>query len=149
VRLWNRLKEAVIFLIGGFLVVPSDGVEFNHVMVYVSDVSKSLNFYQGLLGFDLLEKSENYARLKSPSGRSTIALHRADDVQAGKGITLYFETRNLDKFCNSLSRKGANFTQMPKVMPWGWKHAYLSDPDGYTISLYWAGPKRLKISRQK
>ena len=27
---------------------------------------------------------------------------------------------------------------MPKDMPWGWRHAYLNDPDGHEISLYWA-----------
>jgi hypothetical protein len=27
------------------------------------------------------------------------------------------------------------------MMPWGWRHAYLNDPDGHEISLYWAGEK--------
>ena len=35
-------------------------------------------------------------------------------------------------------------TQPPKLMPWGWKHAYLNDPDGHEISLYWAGRKRFQ-----
>ena len=29
-------------------------------------------------------------------------------------------------------------------MPWGWRHAYLNDPDGQEISLYWAGENRMK-----
>ena len=29
-------------------------------------------------------------------------------------------------------------------MPWGWRHAYLNDPDGHEISLYWAGENRMK-----
>ena len=29
------------------------------------------------------------------------------------------------------------------MMPWGWRHAYLDDPDGHEISLYWAGPNRM------
>jgi hypothetical protein len=29
----------------------------------------------------------------------------------------------------------------------GWKHAYLDDPDGHEVSLYWAGAKRLKKSK--
>jgi len=33
---------------------------------------------------------------------------------------------------------------MPKRMPWGWDHAYLDDPDGHEVSLYWAGTKRLR-----
>jgi hypothetical protein len=27
---------------------------------------------------------------------------------------------------------------LPEVMPWGWKHAYLDDPDGHEVSLDWA-----------
>ena len=33
---------------------------------------------------------------------------------------------------------------MPRMMPWGWRHAYLNDPDGHEISLYWAGENRRK-----
>lgn len=25
-----------------------------------------------------------------------------------------------------------------------WRHAYLAEPDGHELSLYWAGDKRLK-----
>ena len=30
------------------------------------------------------------------------------------------------------------------MMPWGWRHAYLNDPDGHEISLCWAGENRMK-----
>jgi uncharacterized glyoxalase superfamily protein PhnB len=59
-------------------------------------------------------------------------------------IVLYFETRNLDRLCAALVRKGVKFSQTPKMMPWGWKHAYLNDPDGREISLCWAGKKRFE-----
>jgi len=32
-------------------------------------------------------------------------------------------------------------------MPWGWKHAYLDDPDGHEVSVYTAGAKRLRKQR--
>jgi hypothetical protein len=32
-------------------------------------------------------------------------------------------------------------------MPWGWEHAYLNDPDGHEVSLYWAGDKRFRKSK--
>jgi hypothetical protein len=35
-------------------------------------------------------------------------------------------------------------TKLPRMMPWGWRHAYLNDPDGHEISLYWAGENRMK-----
>jgi hypothetical protein len=31
---------------------------------------------------------------------------------------------------------------LPQDMPWGWRHAYLKDPDGHPLSLYRAGASR-------
>jgi hypothetical protein len=39
------------------------------------------------------------------------------------------------------------FTQGPQRMAWGWDHAYLTDPDGHELSLYFAGPARLRATR--
>jgi uncharacterized glyoxalase superfamily protein PhnB len=63
---------------------------------------------------------------------------------ATEGLRLYFEVKGLDTFCRTLRRKGVRIDQMPKDMPWGWKHAYLRDPDGHEISLYWAGQARFR-----
>ena len=60
------------------------------------------------------------------------------------GLRLYFEVNGLEAFCKALDRKGVKLDKMPKQMPWGWKHAYLRDPDGHEISLYWAGKARLR-----
>ena len=35
------------------------------------------------------------------------------------------------------------------MMPWGWRHAYLNDPEGHEISLYWAGEQRMQKSVMK
>jgi hypothetical protein len=35
------------------------------------------------------------------------------------------------------------------MMPWGWRHAYLNDPDGHEISWYWAGENRMKKTVMK
>jgi catechol 2,3-dioxygenase-like lactoylglutathione lyase family enzyme len=55
-------------------------LEFNHAMVYVKDVSNSLEFYADLLGFKPVELFHYhgacvYARLRSPLGSGTVALH--------------------------------------------------------------------------
>jgi catechol 2,3-dioxygenase-like lactoylglutathione lyase family enzyme len=126
---------------------------FNHAMVYSRDVAASMRFYVDLLGFELLEEVQGpgvpvYARLKAPQGEGTIALHLlapGEELHTG-GVRLYFEVKNLDRFCQRLEKAGAHFSQPPKLMPWGWKHAYLDDPDGHEVSLYSAGAKRLKRS---
>ena len=132
---------------------PASTLVFNHAMVYSRDVASSLSFYAGQLGFRLLENFQYqgrtvYARLKSPRGNATLALHQlapGDELHTG-GVRLYFEVKDLDRYCDSLESAGLRFSQKPKQMPWGWKHAYLDDPDGHEVSLYWAGAKRFRAS---
>ena len=128
-----------------------DKLSFNHAMVYVKDVQRALDFYRDLLGFRLVDEFRHegkavYARLRAPGGDGTIALHMAGPGTplASEGVRLYFEIRELDDFCRKLQAKHFYITQMPRLMPWGWRHAYLNDPDGHEISLYWAGENRMK-----
>jgi catechol 2,3-dioxygenase-like lactoylglutathione lyase family enzyme len=126
---------------------------FNHAMIYVKDVERALRFYDDLMGFKLIEDfryegTPVYARLRAPGGDGTIALHQAGPGASlvSEGVRLYFEVRDLDDFCRKLQQKGFYITQMPRMMEWGWRHAYLNDPDGHEISLYWAGENRMKKS---
>ena len=129
---------------------------FNHAMVYSKDVPAALRFYAGQLGLEILEEfpAHNtivYARLRAPGGEGTIALHMlppGEELHTG-GVRLYFEIRNLDRFCKHLQLAGVKFSKPPKVMPWGWTHAYLDDPDGHEVSLYWAGAKRLRKAKKE
>jgi catechol 2,3-dioxygenase-like lactoylglutathione lyase family enzyme len=125
-------------------------IDFNHVLIYVSDVKRAVRFYRDRLGFQIIEEEKGYARLRSPRSNSTIGLHhlrgRKRPSQRQGGITLYFEVKNLDQLCRKLASEGVKIGQMPEDMPWGWRHAYLRDPDGHELSLYWAGKKRFQKS---
>ena len=129
----------------------SPALTFNHAMVYVRDLAPALRFYVDLLGFKVLEQfPPHYARIRSARGQTTIALHACEPGRAlpeTDGVRLYFETRELDRVCKKLEAAGVRFLQRPKIMPWGWKHAYLNDPDGHELSLYWAGAKRLQRTK--
>lgn len=130
---------------------PGAQLTFNHAMIYCKDVQRALDFYRGWMGFKLLEdfKYEGkvvYARMHAPGGDGTIALHQAGPGASvtSDGVRLYFEVRELDDFCRRLQKRGFYFTQLPTMMPWGWRHAYLNDPEGHEISLYWAGENRMQ-----
>ena len=127
------------------------GVTFNHAMVYVREMVPALHFYAELIGLKVLEEFQwqgrtVYARLRAPQGEGTVALHLAEPGKPveSPGVRLYFEVKALEDFCKKLEAGGAVLTQQPKVMPWGWKHAYLNDPDGHEVSLYRAGAKRFQ-----
>ena len=133
------------------ILCPEDKLTFNHAMIYAKDVQRVLDFYREWLGFKLIEDFRYegrpvYARLRAPGGDGTIALHQAGPGAsvASDGVRLYFEVRDLDDFCRRLQRRGFYFTQLPTMMPWGWRHAYLNDPEGHEISLYWAGENRMQ-----
>ena len=131
--------------------VVGEKLTFTHAMVYAADVQRALGFYREMLGFKLVDEFRHegipvYARLRAPGGDGTIALHLAGPGTplASDGVRLYFEIREVDEFCRKLQAKGFYITQMPRMMPWGWRHAYLNDPDGHEISIYWAGENRMK-----
>jgi len=130
-----------------------DKLSFNHAMIYLKDVQSGIAFYRDWLGFKVIEDFRHedrsvYARLRAPGGDGTIALHQAGPGAsvASDGVRLYFEVRDLDDFCQRMRRRGFVFTQHPQMMPWGWRHAYLNDPEGHEISLYWAGEQRMQKS---
>ncbi len=134
----------------------SGQLSFNHAMIYLKDVGGGIDFYRRWLGFKLIEDFRHegrsvYARLRAPGGDGTIALHQAGPGAsvASDGVRLYFEVRDLDDFCQNLRKRGFYFTQSPQMMPWGWRHAYLNDPEGHEISLYWAGEQRMAKSVMK
>jgi catechol 2,3-dioxygenase-like lactoylglutathione lyase family enzyme len=135
---------------------PDGKLRFNHAMIYVKDVERGVRFYRDLLGFKLIEDFRYegkpvYARLRAPGGDGTIALHQAAPGASisSDGVRLYLEVRDLDDFCRKLQQKNFYITQLPRLMPWGWRHAYLNDPDGHEISLYWAGENRMKKTVMK
>jgi catechol 2,3-dioxygenase-like lactoylglutathione lyase family enzyme len=126
-------------------------LDFNHAMIYAKDVARSTAFYSGLLGLKLIDEFRHegqpvYARLAARAGNGTIAIHQLSPgaPNASEGVRLYFEVEALDDVCAKLKAKGVYFTQLPRQMPWGWKHAYLDDPDNHEVSLYWAGANRMK-----
>ncbi len=125
-------------------------INFNHTIVNVTNVKKSTKFYQTLLGLKLIEEAPGYARLTSPNKTFTIGIHELEKgmkLPFNEGIRIYYEVGDLDNYCRKLSEKGINFTQPPKDMPWGWRHAYINDPDNHEISLYFAGNKRFERSQ--
>jgi len=123
-------------------------MRLNHVLLYVADVEEALRFYEGKLGFKRVEVGlPDYARVLASEGDATIGLHRISSQPRppwNEGVRLYMEVENLDGVCRQLATQGVEFEQMPQEMPWGWRHAYLRDPDGHLLSLYRAGEQRLQ-----
>jgi catechol 2,3-dioxygenase-like lactoylglutathione lyase family enzyme len=117
-------------------------VNLNQVTIPVSDVQKSLDFYERL-GLKLIVKSlPNYARFECPEGDSTFSIHRVSNSQKESGTAVYFEIKNLDSYVRQLIDKGIEFDELPDDKSWLWRESRLRDPDNNQIILYFAGNNR-------
>jgi catechol 2,3-dioxygenase-like lactoylglutathione lyase family enzyme len=117
-------------------------MNLNQITVPSLNIPKSISFYQ-TLGLKLIVKSDHYARFECPDGTSTFSVHLAEALPTGAGISVYFECEDLDEKVAELIRKGIAFDQLPKDQPWLWREAYLKDPDGNQLILFYAGENRL------
>ncbi len=117
----------------------------NHVMVAVTDMDRSVAFYEGL-GFELIvrgshDDTDGYARFVLPGG-ATLSLH-VDEVQDRRTTVVGLDCEgDLDGVIARWQAAGYDVVG-PYEQPWLWREAYLSDPDHNPILLFDAGENRL------
>lgn len=117
-------------------------MNLNQVTIQVSDVEKSLAFYEKL-GLNLIVKSlPDYARFECPRGESTFSLHKSENHNQNNGTWIYFETENIDDKVRELMQKNIAFDELPNDKPWLWREERLHDPDNHQLILYHAGENR-------
>lgn len=118
-------------------------MNLNQITVPSGDVASSVRFYQQLGLKLIVEDLPKYARFECPDGNATFSIHYTELLPAGQGIVVYFECENLDDVVQSLIARGMVFDSLPTDQEWLWREAYLRDPAGNTICLYYAGENRL------
>jgi catechol 2,3-dioxygenase-like lactoylglutathione lyase family enzyme len=119
-------------------------MNLNQVTVEVTDINRSRSFYERL-GLTLIVSSDHYARFVCAGqgqDAATFSIHLADAVMPGR-TGIYFECDDLDGRVQLLKAAGIRFDSGPEDQRWLWREAWLRDPDGNRICLYFAGPNRL------
>lgn len=116
-------------------------MRLNQVTVGAVDLATSEEFYVAL-GMRLIVKDERYLRFECPEGESTFSIELAGTVPRDEQVTIYFESDDLDGLCDRLIKAGLPVEQMPQDMPWLWREARLTDPDGHHLCLFSAGGNR-------
>ncbi len=117
-------------------------MNLNQVTIFSEIPVETVEFFR-TLGLKLIVDSlPRYARLECPDGESTLSVHIAENVVAANNIVLYFECGNLDETVIALKSKGLSFDEDPTDREWLWRQAYLKDPNGNKICLFYAGDNR-------
>jgi catechol 2,3-dioxygenase len=131
--------------------VPAQ-TRIGHVHLKVSNIEKSLEFYGGLLGFELITMYGDQAAFISAGGyHHHIGLntwHSKDAAPASRsGVGLYhtailYPTRK--DLAVIFDRLRKNHYPMTGASDHGVSEAlYMNDPDGNGVELYWDRPKEL------
>ena len=120
------------------------------VFLYVKDVRRSLEFYNEVVGADVVQMhAESEGAPLSLAivriGAFTIMLHpqepHADeftDTRVGVGIHLQVQVADVDAFYEHCLNQGAmlSVSGEPTDQSWGWREFALRDPDGFVWSIY-------------
>lgn len=117
-------------------------MKLNQVTAPARDLDRSIAFYQ-TLGLKLIVKSDHYARFEVGDGTDTFSLHITNDASgAANGPHIYFEVEDLDARVAELKANGIAFDSDPQDQSWLWREAWLTDPAGVKLCLYFAGNNR-------
>ena len=111
------------------------------VVLVVSDLAKSINFYQKKLGLKLNKRDRGYAEFNTVGTVLELMEEKTTGELAQKGLMrasqkvhnhylAWQAVKDITLVYNQLLEKGVKFIVKPKQMPWGEKVAYFTDPDG-------------------
>ena len=117
-------------------------MNLNQVTIFSEHPVETVQFFEDLGLKRIVDSLPRYARLECPDGESTLSINVADNVSPNDSIVLYFECEDLDKRVAELKQLGLRFEEEPADRSWLWRQAYLLDPNGNRICLYYAGENR-------
>jgi uncharacterized glyoxalase superfamily protein PhnB len=124
-------------------------VKFGYTILYVSDVTKSVEFYESAFGFSrkFITPENDYAELLT--GETTISFVSKELAnsnlkngflmikQANKpfGIELALVTENVQEIIDKAVECGAIIEEKPIEKPWGQTVGYIRDVDGFLLEI--------------
>jgi len=111
------------------------------VILLVSDIERSIQFYRDILGLPIKTKSSDWVEFFNRE--TTLALHPIKkgrggsahkEIKTGMATLVGFMVSDLDATANTLKENHVEFFKDPKNESFG-KHAIVKDPDGHLISI--------------
>jgi catechol 2,3-dioxygenase-like lactoylglutathione lyase family enzyme len=117
-------------------------MQIGFVLVFVTDLKRSLDFYTRVLGMELdYSDRTHWAQFKSGEEMS-LALQRCDASHTvhgskvvGRFVGVTFMVDDIAEIHARLSGQGVEFTGKPEKQAWGGTLAYLKDLDGNILTL--------------
>ena len=124
-------------------------IKFAYTILYVRDVTKSVEFYEKAFGFarKFVSPDNDYGELlvgETTLSFASTALAKtnlkegfteSNLVDKPFGIEIGFTTENVEETLLAAVNAGATIVEQPKTKPWGQIVAYVRDIDGFLIEI--------------
>jgi lactoylglutathione lyase len=115
----------------------------DYVILYVSDLERSIAFYRDLFGLEVRLSENGYAEFTSEGGTKFALYDRANlptligrnAVDGGPQGEIAFLVDDVDAEAERLTRTGVHVLAGPVDRPWGQRTMHLLDPDGFVVEL--------------
>ena len=110
----------------------------------VKDLTKSLAWYTGVIGFDIDRRIERDGVLRGvalKAGEIRLTINQDDGAKGwerikGLGFSIRITTDDdIDALAAKIKQQGGKLDLEPTDMSWGVRLIRLTDPDGYKISI--------------
>lgn len=110
----------------------------------VDDLARSMRFYVDGLGFHVKDRWERDGKLlgvEMVAGTCLLGISQDDwakgrDRTKGVGMSIYLESStDVDALAARCKARGVD-ARGPEATPWGARALYLTDPDGFKLTLY-------------
>lgn len=124
-------------------------VKLGYTILYVTDVTKSIEFYEKAFGFErkFITPENDYGELLT--GETTISFVskelansnlkkgfiESSQLEKPFGIELALVTDNVQTIIDKASELGALVTEQPVQKPWGQTVGYIRDIDGFLLEI--------------
>jgi methylmalonyl-CoA/ethylmalonyl-CoA epimerase len=111
--------------------------EIGQVAITASNLARSRDFYQNVLGMQFLFEAGSMAFFQC--GKIRFAIGTSPDKPSSGGTILYFRVADIQETYALLAAKGVEFIQKPHLVARMADHelwiAFLRDPDGNPVGL--------------
>jgi catechol 2,3-dioxygenase-like lactoylglutathione lyase family enzyme len=109
-------------------------IAFSHY--FATDMERSVDFYQNILGFTLLFKRDDWSEFSI--GGQRLAIRKVENVEKplkSGGAVISFETTSIESLVAFMKGKGVKFAEEIQSYSYG-KLATFLDPDENLLGLY-------------
>ncbi len=124
-------------------------IKFAYTILYVKDVTKSIEFYENAFGFKrkFISPDNDYGELATGDTVLSFASTTLAKTNLSEGflesnpetkpfgIEIGFATENVVQVFEEAIKAGATVVEKAKTKPWGQVVAYVRDLDGFLIEL--------------